>query len=66
MTRACAHGSIGAMNTAPSSSIRKYVLVPLPRTDARPRRFALVASDWLERAPSRTAAPESGRIRGRL
>ena len=42
------------------------ILVPMPRTDARPRRFALVASDWLERVLSPTPAPEPGRIRGRL
>jgi len=51
------------MNSA-QPPIRKYVLVPMPRTDARPRRFALVASDWVTRLPS-SIAPGPGRMRGR-
>jgi hypothetical protein len=43
--------------------IRKYVLVPMPRTDARPRRFALVSSDMVTRLPSLDPGP--GRIRAR-
>jgi hypothetical protein len=50
------------MNTPPSSPlIQKYVLVPMPRTDARPRRFRLAPVDAITRMPSVTAGP--GRAR---
>jgi hypothetical protein len=47
------------MNTAPR--IRKYVLVPMPRTDARPRRFRLAPMDDVTKLPS--IAPGPGRVR---
>jgi hypothetical protein len=42
--------------------INKYVLIPMPRTDARPRRFRLAPVDAITRLPSVTGAgPERAR-----
>jgi hypothetical protein len=41
--------------------INKYVLVPLPRTNARPRRFRLEPVDPVTRIPTVTAGPERAR-----
>jgi hypothetical protein len=38
--------------------IQKYVLIPLPRTDARPRRFRLAPVDAITRLPTVMAGPE--------
>jgi hypothetical protein len=40
------------MNNAPSPRVTKYVLIPLPRTDARPRRFRLASVDDILRTPT--------------
>jgi hypothetical protein len=37
--------------------MRKYVLIPMPRTDARPRRFALATVDPITRLPSVMGLP---------
>jgi hypothetical protein len=44
--------------------ITKYVLIPLPRTDARPRRFRLAAVDEVTRMPTVMAGPGRARRRG--
>jgi hypothetical protein len=45
------------MNTPPSPQTKKYVLIPMPRTDARPRRFALAAVDPVTRMPTVMSLP---------
>jgi hypothetical protein len=52
------------MNTPPSSPIQKYVLIPMPRTDARPRRFRLAAVDPVTRMPSFTVGRDRRRAGG--
>jgi hypothetical protein len=47
------------MNKPPSPRVTKYVLIPLPRTDARPRRFQLAPVDEVMRMP--TVMAGSGR-----
>jgi hypothetical protein len=44
--------------------ITKYVLIPLPRTDARPRRFRLAPVDAVTRMPTVLAGPERARRAG--
>jgi hypothetical protein len=44
--------------------IQKYVLVPLPRTDARPRRFRLAPVDPVTRMPTVMAGPDRFRRAG--
>jgi hypothetical protein len=50
-----------AMNTSPSPRVTKYVLIPLPRTDARPRRFRLAPVDEVLRMPTVMAGPQRDR-----
>jgi hypothetical protein len=38
--------------------VNKYVLVPLPRTDARPRRFMLAPVDAITRMPTVMDGPD--------
>jgi hypothetical protein len=45
------------MNKQPSPRVTKYVLIPLPRTDARPRRFRLAPVDEVLRLPTVMAGP---------
>jgi hypothetical protein len=52
------------MNRPPSPRIQKYMLIPMPRTDARPRRFRLAAVDPVTRMPSLMAGPERRRPGG--
>ena len=53
------------MNTPPASPrITKYVLVPLPRTDSRPRRFSLAAVDPVTRMPTVMVPSPARRRRG--
>lgn len=47
-----------------SPRITKYVLIPLPRTDARPRRFRLAPVDAVTRMPTVMAGPERVRRAG--
>jgi hypothetical protein len=44
--------------------ITKYVLIPLPRTDARPRRFRLAPVDAITRMPTVMAGAERVRRAG--
>lgn len=44
--------------------ITKYMLVPLPRTDARPRRFLLAPLDPVTRLPTVMAGPQRARRAG--
>jgi hypothetical protein len=44
--------------------IQKYMLIPLPRTDARPRRFRLAPVDPVTRMPSVMAGPQRARRAG--
>jgi hypothetical protein len=37
---------------APAQPITKYVLIPMPRTDARPRRFRLAPVDAITGLPT--------------
>jgi hypothetical protein len=55
---------IDGMNTPPTPRIQKYVLVPMPRTDARPRRFRLAPVDVISRMPSVVDGPGRRRPRG--
>jgi hypothetical protein len=49
---------MNAMNTRASSPrVTKYVLIPMPRTDARPRRFRLAPVDEVLRMPTVMAGP---------
>jgi len=58
-----AHGDDAAM-TSPSPRITKYVLIPMPRTDARPRRFLLAPVDqstlgpWLSTSLKNSSRPQ--------
>jgi hypothetical protein len=52
------------MHKAPSPRVTKYVLIPMPRTDARPRRFKLAPVDDVMRAPTVMAGPERVRRAG--
>jgi hypothetical protein len=45
------------MNKPPSPRVTKYVLIPMPRTDARPRRFRLAPVDEVMRMPTVMAGP---------
>jgi hypothetical protein len=45
------------MNPPPSPQMKKYVLIPMPRTDARPRRFALATVDPITRMPTVMGLP---------
>ena len=47
-----------------SPRITKYVLVPLPRTDARPRRFRLAPVDAVTKLPTVMAGPNRVRRAG--
>jgi hypothetical protein len=49
------------MNTPASPRVTKYVLIPMPRTDARPRRFRLAPVDDVTRMPTVLTGP--GRLR---
>jgi hypothetical protein len=49
------------MNQPASPRVTKYVLIPMPRTDARPRRFRLAAVDEVTRMPTVLTGP--GRFR---
>jgi hypothetical protein len=51
------------MNNA-SPRITKYVLIPLPRTDARPRRFRLAVVDPVTRMPTVLGGPARARRTG--
>jgi hypothetical protein len=44
--------------------IQKYVLIPLPRTDARPRRFRLAPVDPITRMPTVMDGPGRARRAG--
>jgi hypothetical protein len=57
MTSRARGRTIGAMNKQPSPRVTKYVLIPLPRTDARPRRFRLAPVDEVLRLPTVMAGP---------
>ena len=48
------------MNKPSSPRVTKYVLIPMPRTDARPRRFRLAPVDEVLRMPTVMAGPERG------
>lgn len=48
------------MNT-PAPRVTKYVLIPMPRTDARPRRFRLAPVDEITKMPTVMAGPERAR-----
>jgi hypothetical protein len=37
--------------------MKKYVLIPMPRTDSRPRRFALATVDPATRMPTVMGLP---------
>lgn len=52
------------MNNAPSPRVTKYVLIPLPRTDAKPRRFRLAPVDNAVGMPTLMAGPERTRRAG--
>ena len=52
------------MNNPASPRVTKYVLIPMPRTSAKPRRFRLAAVDDLLRMPTVMAAPERVRRAG--
>jgi hypothetical protein len=45
------------MNPSSSPQMKKYVLIPMPRTDARPRRFALATVDPITRMPTVMGLP---------
>ena len=47
-----------------SPRIQKYMLIPLPRTDARPRRFRLAPVDAVTRMPTVMAGPQRARRGG--
>jgi hypothetical protein len=47
---------MSGMNT-PTPRVTKYVLIPLPRTDARPRRFRLAPVDEVLRMPIAMGGP---------
>jgi hypothetical protein len=49
------------MKKAPAPRVAKYVLVPLPRTDARPRRFRLASVDDVMRMPTVMTGPKRAR-----
>jgi hypothetical protein len=53
--------TMSAMNTSASPRVMKYVLIPLPRTDARPRRFRLAPVDEVLRMPTVMAGPKRDR-----
>jgi hypothetical protein len=46
------------MDKTPTPRVTKYVLIPMPRTDARPRRFRLAPVDDVMRMPTVMAGPE--------
>ena len=52
------------MDKALSPRTKKYVLIPMPRTDARPRRFRLAPVDDVLRMPTVMAGPERIRRAG--
>ena len=52
------------MNKPSSPRVTKYVLIPMPRTDARPRRFRLAPVDDVMRMPTVLAGPERARRGG--
>jgi hypothetical protein len=52
------------MNPPSSPRIQKYVLVPLPRTNARPRRFRLAPVDPITAMPTVMAGPQRARRGG--
>jgi hypothetical protein len=57
-----AYGHDSAMNKVPAPPrITKYVLIPMPRTDARPRRFRLASVDDVMRMPTVVAGPRRAR-----
>ncbi len=57
--------TIFPMNQPPSSPrIQKYVLVPLPRTSARPRRFRLAPVDAVTGMPTVMAGQPRARRGG--
>jgi hypothetical protein len=64
MTMRARERTIHAMNTPPTPRIQKYVLVPMPRTDARPRRFRLAPVDLITRMPSVVDGPARRPMRG--
>jgi hypothetical protein len=64
MTRAPGGATMQCMNTPRSQHIQKYVLVPMPRTDARPRRFRLAPADLVTRIPSVMDGPQRARPGG--
>ena len=57
MTNGARERNMCPMNTPPSPQMRKYVLIPMPRTDARPRRFALASVDPVTRMPTVMGLP---------
>ena len=52
------------MDKATASQPKKYVLIPMPRTDARPRRFRLAPVADVMRLPTVMAGPERVRRAG--
>jgi hypothetical protein len=49
------------MHKEPAPRVTKYVLIPMPRTDARPRRFRLAPVDEVMRMPTVMAGPQTAR-----
>jgi hypothetical protein len=49
------------MDKASAPRVTKYVLIPMPRTDARPRRFRLAPVDEVLRMPTVMAGPRTAR-----
>jgi len=52
------------MNKPASPRVTKYVLIPMPRTDARPRRFRLASVDDVTQMPTVLTAPARFRRAG--
>jgi hypothetical protein len=52
------------MNKPAEPRMKKYVLIPMPRTDSRPRRFRLAPVDDVLRMPTVMAGPERVRRGG--
>jgi hypothetical protein len=64
MTSRVRGATMACMNTPSSPQLKKYVLIPMPRTDARPRRFRLEPVDPVSRMPSVMAGPDRVRPGG--
>jgi hypothetical protein len=61
MTSRARERTMTVMNISPTPRVTKYVLIPLPRTDARPRRFKLATVDEVLRMPTALAGPSRDR-----